>query len=481
VERKLIEETTWLALFKFLSQVLSWCVTILVARILVPEDYGLMEMATVITGYAVIFSELGLGAAIIQKPRQTKEELSSVFWFAFGFSLLLAMGAVAVAYPTAAMFNEPRVIPITQSTSILFATSGMQIVPLSLLKKELEFKTIGKIEMLGVAVSSLCMYLIAKMGGGVWTLIGGHIIRNVTKLILVYLETRWRPSLHFRREELRGYVGFGITVALGQSLFYVYDKSDRFFAARAWPAQTLGYYSFALELAKIPTEKIVVLINQVSFPALSKLQDQKEKFRELYLGIIKVTACIVFPLFVGGFLVAEELVRSLLNERWYPMINVFRYLCLAQMMTALSAINNSVHTARGRPGLGLFFNAFAALAMPVSFYFAARHGLNAILVPWFTTYMILSLAWIGYTLQQIDVGAADYFRTIRNPFAATAVMVFGVIGLQHVLPVPWMDKTPILVLLFLKGGLGAFLYVGYLWLFDRKIFHHLKALRAPGE
>lgn len=126
---------SWLAMFKFVSQLFSWVVTILVARILVPEDYGLMAMATIITGYAQMFAELGLGAAIIQKPQLIQIELSSVFWFSFMFGSMLALSCFPIAHLTAFIFHEPRVIPLTKTISLLFIFSSLQIVPLNLLKK----------------------------------------------------------------------------------------------------------------------------------------------------------------------------------------------------------------------------------------------------------------------------------------------------------------------------------------------------------
>ncbi len=185
VRKKAFKGASWLALFKFFKQMFSWIITILVARILVPGDYGLMEMATVLTGYAAMFSELGLGAAIIQKPTLNQNELSSIFWFAFGISILLGISCFGLAYPTALIFNEPRVISIAQLASVSFILNGLQIVPLNLLKKEIEFKKLGMIELISTIVSCSSMYFMAIIGAGVWTLIGGRLISYLTSLILI--------------------------------------------------------------------------------------------------------------------------------------------------------------------------------------------------------------------------------------------------------------------------------------------------------
>ena len=166
IEGKLTRGVSWLALFKTLSQSFSWIVTIVVARLLVPEDYGLMAMATIITGYAEIFSELGLGAAIIQRPDLKKKDMSSIFWFAMGVSLFFVLFCFLAAPVTARIFHEPRILPLTQAVSVVFLISGLRIVPLNLLKKDLNFKTVGFIEMIGSVVSCCSMLVMAYFGQG---------------------------------------------------------------------------------------------------------------------------------------------------------------------------------------------------------------------------------------------------------------------------------------------------------------------------
>lgn len=475
LEKKVFYGASWLALFKLISQIFSWTITILVARILNPDDYGLMEMAMMLAGYALIFNELGLGKAIIQKSTTTKNELSSVFWFSFAFSILLALCCFLLAYPTAQIFNDRRVIPIVKSISAVFIISGLQIVPFNLLKKELEFKTIGLIEMICTFVASSCMVIIAYLGGGVWTLIGGYIIRSSTHLVLICLIVKWVPSFHFNFEEAKSYLKFGIIVSITGSLSYVNEKIDRFFAGRAWSSNILGFYTLALQLSQIPTEKIVVLINQVSFPAFSQLQNQKDKFNKFYNNIVRVTVTLVLPIFIGAYLVSEDLIKVLLNEKWYPIIYLFKYLCLTQIISALNAVNSVVHTAQGRPHWHLGFNAVRAIVMSTSFYFAVQYGLNAIIVPWFTTYLIICLLWLIITLKKLEIGILIYIRNLYQPVIGTGVMTLAVL-LCHNLMRLVCDFSPIYSLIP-QVIIGALTYISYLWFFNRELYYDLKKLR----
>lgn len=474
IARQAFKGASWLALFKLFSQVFSWTITILIARILLPEEYGLYAMAFLITGYAEMFRSLGLGAAIIQRQSINNYELSSIFWFSIFVSVVFAILCFPIAYLSAYLFDEPRIIPLTESISLLFIFSGLQIVPTSLLRKEMEFKKLGILELISVFASGLSMLLIAYLGGGVWALIGGRIVLALVMVILLYTSVRWFPLLHYSFNEAKSYIKFGLKVATGGSLFYISENSDRFFAGRSLGATSLGYYSFALQLAQIPTEKIVVLINQVSFPVFSKLQDDKEKFNQFYLNIIEVTGILVLPIFVGGYLLGDDFVKVLLGEKWLPITTLFELLCLTQIITALNVYNNFVHDARGFPRLSLLYNFICALTMSVAFYFAAQYGLQAMLVPWFSVYLLISVMWIAFTLRQINISYVSYLNTLAKPVVATLFMAFAIYLFETTVDMILDKDIALTIILVVKILLGAAVYTAFFWFFDRKTYYTLR-------
>ncbi len=469
----------WLALFKFLSQLFSWTITVLVARILSPSDYGLMEMATIITGYASFFVDLGLGAAIIQKKNINKHELSSIFWFVLVLSIMLSIACYFSAHYMALIFNEPRIEPLVKVISLIFPISGLLVVPSSLLNKDMEFKAIGIIGMISIIASCTGMYLIALNGGGVWTLVGGMFIQSITRLIASYIKVKWYPLFYFNYQQAKSYIHFGANVLAGRTFYYTFEKSDKFFAGRAWTPQALGFYGFALQLAQIPTEKITTLINQVSYPVFSKLQDDKVEFNKFYLNVVKVTAVMVTPIFVGGYMLGEDLIKILLNEKWYPIIYVFKLLCLTQIITALNAVNSFVHYAQGRPNWSLYFHATLAVGMGVSFYFAVPYGINSIVIPWFTTYLLICCIWTIVTIKKIDINISMYIKNIFSAFAGAFIMAIGLIILENILyKIVFSDNAWFALAVALKIVVGGAIYVSYLWLFDREIFVKIKELRS---
>ncbi len=468
IVHKAFKQVSWLALFKLVSQIFSWLSTIIVARLLLPDDYGLMEMATIFTGYAAMFSELGLGSAIIQRTKPTQHQLSSLFWFTAFISLFFSSSCFVLAYPTAFIFHEPRVIPLTQMVSVIFLTDGLQIVPLSLMKKELNFKLLGLIEMWSVFISCISMITIGYLNGGVWTLLYGYITRSFTKLILIFFFQKWSPKFSFEYKEVKDFIKFGVVVSLGRSLNYMFEKSDRFFAARAWSSKVLGQYAFAFQLAQLPTEKIVSLITQVSMPVFAQLQNDKINFNDFYLNVNKAIISFVLPLFFGGFLLGEDLIKIVLGEKWIPITFLFRVLCLSQIFMGISSINNTTNIAQGRPIWNMYFTGACAILMSVSFFIAVQYGLNAILIPWLTIYPTLCFILLIATINKIGINIKQYLFNVITPFTAIVAMTISIYFCDRIL-ISLLDEKIISVFtLLIKIITGGGTYIGVYLILDKK-------------
>ncbi len=477
VLRKAAKSGAWLAAFRFATQIVSWLATIVVATLLSPEDYGLMSLASVLTGYAEIFSELGLGSAIVQRQRITAEEYSSNFWF--GVMTGLGFGALAfgLAYPTAWLFGEPRVVPITQTISVLFVIGGLMIVPFNILMRNLQFKEVGLIQLCAVGISSGAMLWLAYHDFGVWTLIGGTIILRLISVVLVFAVSGWRPQLHFKWSEVRTFLRFGMNVAGARSLLYLLQKSDVAIVGATLGTHAVGLYSFAMQLASIPTDKIVALVNQVSFPIFSRLQEQPERVSDLYLRTSGYLSIVVSPLFLAGAVWGDSLVETLLGEKWMPITFLFRALCLAQLLVSMTTMSSAVHKALGRSHWVLYYYLASVVIMPAAIFFAARYGLNAVAIPWMTIYPVLVLGWTAITLQTLGISWMDHVKRSGVPIIASVVIIVGVQfafrSLDGVQPLSG-HTTAVLVSQVLAA---AICYSGYLWLWEKRALIDLWNIR----
>jgi O-antigen/teichoic acid export membrane protein len=218
------------------------------------------------------------------------------------------------------------------------------------------------------------------------------------------------------------------------------------------------------------------LINHVSFPTFALLGSDRERLRNFYLRTVNVCATLVFPLFVGGFLVGADLVQVLLSDKWAPLGRIFEYLCLAQVLLALSPINNFVHNAQGRASWSSWYTVACVILVSLSFFLAVPYGLEAALIPWFTTYAVLSVSWIAITTRKIGITPGVYLKGLSIPVAATLTMATA-IQLVSILGGDYLNSLGQLSRLMIKCGIGASTYVTLLWVFDKRILTELKALR----
>ena len=301
----------WFAGLTSMSQTISWVATIAVANLLSPEDYGLMTMAGFLTAYIEYLSDMGIGAALIQKENNSKNELSSLFWLSVFIGLFCGVLALGLAYPTALIFNEKRIIPVTSLISLLFVIGSAGSIPSGLLRRDFKLKHIGLANIISTIVACICQIIMASNGFGVYTLILGVILIRSIKTILIFIFSRWLPSFHYKFHDTRSYLRFGLNTAGGAALARLCSSLNGFIVGKKFNAFLLGNYGYADDLASLPLNKIWPLFQQVAFPLLSRLQNDPSERDRTFLDYLKYCSYLTFPLFIVGAFFSKELVLGL--------------------------------------------------------------------------------------------------------------------------------------------------------------------------
>jgi O-antigen/teichoic acid export membrane protein len=437
-----------------------------------------MEMATLLIGFAGLFSELGLGAAIIQREKVTRDELSSNFWLSIFLGIALTIVGFVVAYPTAWIFNEPRLIPISQLLSCSFVIGALMIVPYNLLTREYKFKEIGIINLSAALISSCSMLLMAKAGYGVWTLAWGVIILRSITVILVFLVSKWKPDLHFRFADIKPFLRYGLNIMGTRSLYYFHQKIDKFIVAKILGIEALGYYSLALELASTPRDKIVSVVNQVAFPVFSQLQNNTEKIREVYLRIIKHLSLIMAPFLLIGAFFGREIILVVLGEKWLPIAVLFSAFCITELIISLTSINGIVLNAQGRPHWVLWLSMLSTMLMAISTYAASQYGLNALAIPWIVVYPSIAIAFTWITFRKIEMTLPRYVEALRPALLVSLAMCILLYAGHYMNLVRYLNLN-IQRSFVLEISIGLAFYLGYLLLFERNNILEMWSVLRP--
>ncbi len=452
--------------YRFLTQIISWTITVLVARILRPEDYGLMAIAGLFTGYVEVFSELGLGAAIIQRLEVTKEELSSNFWFSILVGIALALLTLPLAHVTAWAFHDPRVLRITESISVLFLCGGMMVVPSNLLQRDMRFGAIGASQLAAAVVAGGAMFWFATHGYGVWTLILGAILSRFTSMVVVFVLSGWRPGFHYSFREVRPFLRFGLNVAAARSVYYIFQKADKFLVGKVLGPEALGHYSFALDLASAPHDRVIAAANQFSYPVFARRQADPALLRSTFLRITQAVAWVAFPIYLGGAAFGD-LLTPVLGAKWAPAIWLFRFFCIAYLAISATSLTSVLQNAIGRPRAVLLFDLASILLVAPGIFIAAHFGLGALVIPWVLIYPVMLVVWMVLTLRVVSIPVGSYLRVFRTPLLASGVMVASGAAARAFIPRMGVEggERAVLLGVVLLGVLG---YGGTLFLLERR-------------
>lgn len=335
------------------QQGIQFIISIILARLLLPEQFGLIAMLTIFMAIAQSFINSGFGQALIQKKNATHVDECSIFYFNILVGCLAA-GLLCLAAPwIAAFYNQPILTPLTRVLSLNLIINSFGLVQITLLTRHIDFKTQLKVSMIATFLSGTIGVTMAFKGFGVWSLVAQSLSTNLFRTILLWLFNNWRPSLIFSLTALRKMFGFGSRLLYSGLLGMVFDNIYHVAIGKLFSVADLGFYSRAKSLQQLPTKNFTSMVNRVLFPAFSTIQDDPARLKHGMHKALSTLALLNFPMMIGFAVVAKPLVLVLVTEKWLPCVPYLRLLCLVGMLYPISAINLNVLVALGRSDLFL--------------------------------------------------------------------------------------------------------------------------------
>ncbi|MBU4034859.1 MAG: lipopolysaccharide biosynthesis protein, partial [Proteobacteria bacterium] len=424
----------WHGGFRISAQLVSWATTIVVIRILSPEDYGLMGMAMILIGFMDIFNDIGLGAAIIQKEESYlgEEEILSAFWMSLLVGAMIYLLIFATSPLLGSFFNEKRLPLITKVLGTGFLIGGLRIVPLNLLTKRLEFKKRGITEFSANLISSSSCILAAWQGLGVWSLVLAYVSKEIVFTLLVFYVNPLRVKFLYSFEKIKNMLAFGSNVTLSRILWYLYSNVDYLVVGKFVGKIPLGYYSVAFQLSSLPISKLNQLIKEVAFSSYSFVQGDKTMIKAYFLKNIRLIAAIIFPVLIGLCLIADDFVMIALGEKWMPASFLLKILSIAGIIKSIASQHAPVLNAIGKPQINVKYAVLMTLIMPITFYYMSRYGIEWVAMCWLIVYPCLTLYIIFKTLRELELTLTEYIKAIIVPLFASLSMCIPIICFQSV-------------------------------------------------
>jgi PST family polysaccharide transporter len=469
----------WTGLAKWGTQLLSWASTFLVARLLTPTDYGIAGMATVYLGLVQLVSEFGLGAALVQRRDISQKDISRLGGLSVLVGLALFAASAGVSPLIAGFFREPEVQLVVVVLASTFLITGLQVVPNSLLARDLLFKRLALIEGIAALTQTVVTFGLALGGARYWALVlGGVTGKTVATVLLLYSRPHrlaWPGDLR----TLSSALTFGWRVVLTRLSWYVYSNADFAIIGRLLGTQSLGSYSFGWTIGSIPVDKVTSIVGRVAMPVLSAVQRERAAVARYLLLLSEGLALAILPASLGLSLVARDFVPVVLGAHWNAAIVPLQALAAHATFRCLLAPYGQALLALDETRQSVRVGILQVLVMPAVFYVAAMQwGIDGVAISWLVVHPVITIPpLLLYTLRRVDLPLTRLLTVLWPAISSAALMSAVVLGAQFVL---W--ESPDAARLAVSVACGVLSYGGALLLLHggrvRQLVSTVRALRA---
>ncbi len=462
----------WQVSTEILARVLQLLFTFALARLLTPNDFGLIGMALIFTQLAFVLFDLGLSSALIQKkdlhPLHLKTA-QTVFWVnAVFFYVIVFFSAPYIGL----FFHQDRLYAILPVLAVVFFLFALRAVANVQLTRAMRFKAIGLIRLVSAFVYGTLAVALAWQKFGVWSFVLGIIGQEATLTILTVFIARsfvWPGWSHKKLKEL---ISFGGQVLGSRIMGYLNINLPNAIIGRFMGPATLGFYSVGYQLVDFPVQRISKNILRVMFPAFSKIQDNLPQYQQLYKDTVNGLALAVFPVFAGMALVAPEFVTIFYGPKWQPLIKVLEILTVVGLARSVWVTTSVVFLSKGKPKWELLINAAYFVVLSIVLYLIYDYGLIAVVAA--ISAMLLFFVGIALlvSLRLIQLRVSDWLTLIKTPFLATValsliLLLMRAAGINQIAP---------LIRLVVMVIAGAGVYLTAVYLLDRNAFNKFKSI-----
>lgn len=410
---------------------------VILARLLTPEDFGLVGMVMAFTGLVALIKDAGLSDAAIQSVSINQDQMSTLFWINVALGCGLALVCATSGHLIADFYGEPRLVAITLALATTFVFMGLTTQHRAVLLRHLRIQALAVIEILALVASLVASIALAAVGFGYWALVAGAVILPAFSAAAVWLISGWVPGKPHRNCGIGELVRYGGTVTLNVVVVYVAYNAEKVLLGRYWGAEALGIYGRAYQLVNMPTESLKSAIGLAAFPALSRVQGQPDRFRSLFIRLYSAFLGISFPITAACALFAEDIVLVFLGPKWHDVTGVFRLLSPTILAFALVNPFGWLLFASGRVARSLKIALLIAPVTLLAFALGVGYGPQGIAVGFSTAMLVLVAPIILWAKHDTNITNRDIVWAVAHPTgaafigAALAILLWPWISLVH--------------------------------------------------
>lgn len=448
----------WSAVDKFAVQFGQFIVSILLARLLLPDDFGLIGMLTIFIALSQTFIESGLGLGLIQRQENNDIDFSTVFVFNFGVSIFFYLLLFLAAPFISTFFIQPQLTNLIRVLGINLLIIAVAIVQRTKLTIAIDFKSIAKSNVIGMLVGGVFGVIAAISGYGVWALVIQTLFGSLATSVCFWLFSNWSPSITFSKTSFKSLFGYGSKLLIAGLYAQILNNVYNICLGKFYPTASLGYYTRAKSFADLSAGTVVSVIQQVTFPILSSAQDDREKLVSIYSRLIRMSAFFIIPLMTLIALLAKPIVIILLTEKWVSLIPLLQWMVFARIFFPMSALNMNLLNAIGRSDLFLKVDLSKLPLTILAMVITIPLGVKAMIIGHVVTSALAFLINAYLPGKLYGYGPIQQLKDMLPFFAAAIGMAITVFIMTNFI----IDNLVLQLFLGTLLGLGSYLFICWL-------------------
>ena len=452
VQAGIASGVTWKTISAVTLQLSRIVTAIILARLLVPDDYGLASMALVASSLVFVFADVGLGSALVQREQITEKDRCTVFWTSVAIGTLLTVVGVAASGLVADFFGRPEVAALFAVFSISFVITSISSTQAALFTRQMNFRALELRQIVSYLAGAVVGISTAVAGLGAWAIILQQLTIAVVGTVLLTVFSPWRPRFVFSRASLRDLGGFGVNVFGSRLLFYCNRNADNILIGRFLGSAALGAYAVAYNVMLLPFSQLAGPLQEVLFPAFARMQADVEQVARLWLRANRIVGAITIPAFLGLMIVAPEFVTTLLGAKWHAAVPVMRILCIVGLLQSLQRMNSSILEARDQTQVLLRFSIIAFVASISAFAGGLHWGIVGVASAYAVVNVFLQPYYAAITCRAVNTSLRRFAASLWPVMQSAVAMSLGVLALKAALIQAGVPSALRLVMLVVAGA-----------------------------
>jgi len=463
---KVLSSLFWKLMERGGTQGIQFIVTIVLARILLPEEFGIVVLVTVFIAIAGVFVQSGFNTALIQKSKADEVDFSSVFYLSLVIASLIYITLFFTAPFVAGFFKESELVSVLRILSITLFFGAVNSIQIAVISRNMQFKKLFASSLGAVVISGIVGVLMAYAGFGVWALVGQQLTNQFIVTVILWFTVKWRPKLIFSMERIKILFSFGWKLLVSSLLDTLYTNLRSLFIGKMFSPAILGFYNRGEQFPNLIVSNINGSIQSVMLPTLASHQDNKQRVKEIVRRSIVTSSFIIFPMMVGLAVIAEPLVKIILTERWLPAVPFLQIFCASYALWPIHTANLQAINALGRSDIFLKLEIAKKILGLIILFISIPFGVHAIALGVLVVGIISTFINAYPNLKLIDYSYREQWKDIVPSILLSLAMGSVIYSFK------WFEMTAILTLV-IQIVVGSVVYIGLAMVFKIECYNYL--------